>query len=246
MKPFLAINGYTTPDEFTTMATRKNVLSGFMGRSLMFVEEKNAPRKNKNYKKSKIGRNLDHELKKIYSAGYAKHFDVGRIQFDGEKKPVTTAPDALDYLAKLDDASDDAAEKHENETGYEALFLRKIELILKVSLVLAVGDGCIRTMEHVKWAEKLVNIDFTRKLEMLNDNETHKGVFKTEDHKSKIVRLLKKDNYKNGATLKVIVNRIRGMETEDAVPVLTELVKSGIITSDRSKKIIKFKMTSLD
>ena len=195
-KPFLAISGCTTPQKFVKIATPEYVLSGFIGRSLIFHEEKDAPRKDYDFVEGKkMCPDLVHRLQKIRNVGNQDLVEVGRTQNYGPRYHVETTKEALAWLRALDYNTDTLAIEHSTTTNMQALVNRKMELIGKVSFILAIGDGKTRTLEHVKWAQLLVSNDLDTKIALVKGNEADDSdstpVEKTELLKDKVEAFLK-------------------------------------------------------
>ena len=237
VNPFLSIMGCTTPDLFVKIATRANVLSGFIGRALMFTEHDDAPRSNLNFKPKKtFPASLSHELKKIFNTGNQKLIPAGRVQNYGEKVAIPTTPEAKRWLQSLQWNIETDAIEHGKTTGFHGIINRQFELILKVSLVLAIGDGKKRTLEHVKWAQYLVSRDVETKIDMVNGNEEEENQSaseKAEEVSKKIISALEKQGE---MTQKRLVNRIRGLDSDYCVKALKALISANIVEPVEGKK----------
>lgn len=242
--PFLAISGCTTPELFSKIATKQNVLSGFIGRSLMFMEHNDTPRSNPNFNHScSFPVNLSHELKKVFNIGSQKTISVGRTQNYGRKIQVTTTGEAKEWLRALQYNIETQAIEHSKTDGLHPIINRQFELILKVSLVLAIGDGKVRTLEHVKWAQFLVSRDVETKIDMVNGNnedDEKEPIEVLEDMTSKIEKFLAN---KEGAFLPSRIRAsIRGLDAKTATKILLMLAKQGrIVAVEEAGKKTKFK-----
>ena len=227
--PFLTVSGCTTPLKFTKLATPDYVLNGFIGRSLIFRENDDAPRKDYFFKKKAFPLDLSHELKKIKNCGNQSALELGRTQNYGDKIKVTTTEDAKKWLMALDYNTDTDAKEHVSTTGLQALINRKQELILKVSFILAIGDGKVRTLDHVKWAQKLVDRDIQTKINLVVDgtepDEGQNGVERVADLSQKVINVMRR----KGTDLlpSVIAGDIRGFNSKDVEKSLLVLISKG-------------------
>jgi hypothetical protein len=229
--PFLTVSGCTTPLKFTKLATPDYVLNGFIGRSLIFRENEDAPRKDYYFKKQPFPPNLSHELKKIKNCGTQKNIEFGRTQNYGDKVAVKTTQEAQEWLRALDYNIDTEAIEHVSTTGMQALINRKQELILKVSFILAIGDGKVRTLEHVKWAQKLVDRDISTKINLVIDGsdpeEGQTGVDRISDLTQKVIKVMRRKAI--DLLPSVIAGDIRGYNSKDVEKVLLVLISQGVV-----------------
>ena len=244
VNPYLAISGCTTQGLFSKIATKQNVLSGFIGRSLMFKEHDDVPRANRFYKKSEFPLDLAHELKKIRNCGNQKLNEHGRTQNYGSKEPIKTSKKALEWLYALQYNIETKAKEHARTDGMHPLINRQFELVLKVSMILAIGDGKVRTLEHVKWAQYLVSRDVETKIDLVRGNdedEAKEPIEIIEDFTSKIIKFLteKQDSFLPSR----ISQFFRGLDTKTTVKILTVLVQKGVVeTVEEKGKKPKFKI----
>jgi len=243
-QPFLTLTGYTTPSTFNSLVTYAQATNGFIGRAILFEEKDNNPRIKKGYKKGVIGDELQHKLKKLRCGGHASVFDAPRIEFSGEKTKVLT-DDAASLL--LEEIQDELHEKaaHAMETnGLEAIARRSFELVLKVSLILAMGDEGIRTVEHVRWAYSLIKQDLENKINLASANIAEEEKNASTEILSKVKHNLDKNT---GVTLGTLANKLRSLKRENIEKALNHLVSTGEIIDIHSetkqkRKIVHYKI----
>ena len=235
--PFLSILGFTTNTNFDATVDYENSTNGFIGRSLIFVENKTVPKDKKGHKKRPMPEAMRNALIQLYQAGSYDMMDYGRIENYGEKISIPTTDDGIAFLERVMDKLHEMAESHVEKSGLEALFLRARELVAKVSFILAVPSG-VRTVEHIRWAYALVKRDTDYKVNLVIGNDK----IKDEPKKAMLSRLDNLLAQRDGETLGVIVNKMRGFKREDIEKVLTELVARGLVileeTVHSKRKII--------
>lgn len=249
LDPFLAISGCTTPEMFGKIATRENVLSGFIGRSLMFREHNDTPQTYANFQPhEEFPEGLAHNLRKIRNVGDQDLIEVGRIQNYDRKEEILTNPEAKEWLDALAYNIYSQAEESSKTDGLQAIYNRQFELILKVSMILAIGDGKTRTLAHVKWAQKVVAGDVETKVELVssNDDEVAKDATaeeKLEMLKQKVHSFLVK---KGTEFLPSAISRnIRGSKKAEIELALISLIKLGYVVAVISQgKKTKYKTVS--
>lgn len=228
-KPFISISGCTTPETFAQMMTYDLVTKGFVGRSLIFTEDVNVPDPNENFKpRREFPINLSHELKKLRNCGNQDLIEVGRTQNYGERITVPTTPEAKKWLDMMKYNIRMDARESDRTDGLQALYNRQFELVLKVSLILAVGDGKVRTLDHVKWAQKLVAADIKTKIKMVKGTGSDDDltiVEKTEVHIEKVIDFLKRKG--DAFTPAAIRKNVRGPDPAAIVRILIALVNQG-------------------
>ena len=173
-KPFISIFGATTPITFEAIVDHQNAINGFIGRSLLVIEQETVPDEKIPFKKRKMPEELKDSLTKLY---IANSFDVlgnARIEHRGERIIVPTSPEAERELRKAMDILQKLAAEQKSKSGLEALFLRAKEQVAKISFILAVPEG-VRTVEHVRWAYAFVRRDLNtkRRLVVSNDNKRY-------------------------------------------------------------------------
>lgn len=226
--PFLSILGFTTPVNFDGSVNFENATNGFIGRSMLFIEQDTTPPEKINFKKRKMSEEMENTIKELATGG---SFDVmeGRIENYGEKIAIPTADDAIALLLKANKCFQELAEDHAERTGLEALYLRAKELVAKISFIIAAPSG-LRTVEHVRWAYALVKNDVDTKANLVIGNDRAKDSPERALF-SKIDNLLKD---KEGKTLGVLINRLRPITKDDIERALEKLVSKGAVVVEES------------
>lgn len=243
--PYLTLTGYTTPATFNSLVTYAQATNGFIGRALLFEEKDNNPRAKRRFRKAELSSELEHELKKLRCGGHAEVFDMARVEFKGEKTLILTDDDAMDLLDTIQDELYDIATHAMETTGLEAIARRSFELVLKVSMVLAMGDGAIRTLEHVKWAYSLVRADLENKTNLVSSNMAEDE----KDLSTEVLTRVKHSLDKNkGVTVGTISNKLRKVAKENIQKALDYLVEQGEATKSEAvatnrRKVVEYKLS---
>lgn len=217
--PFLSMCGYGTNDKFTALMDFRGATEGFFGRAMVFVEQDTAPRGKKGYKKTPLPDKIKRTLERLYYGGV---FDAtqNRVEWTRERVKVPTSKEASDLLDEIAEFMDDKALEHKEKSGLEAMWLRGYEAVSKVSFILAAPSG-LRTVEHVRWALKLVMSDIERKTSLVvsNDRKMDAPAMALAARLSAML-----DDYES---LGVLANRCRGHKKEDVEALLDKMVAAG-------------------
>lgn len=237
-KPFLSMIGFTTPSTFNSVVNHEQATNGFIGRSLIINERETNPRCKKRFKKEPINDGIIATLQNLYSAGHFDQRGEERVEYYGERSQITTTPDAEIMLEKCLDWVFEYAEQHKQQTGLEAIVRRGYELIAKLSLILAVGDGQ-RTTEHVRWAYTMVRRDIDEKIMLVVANSDDQG---SDELRMKIISMLS-DGQKEA--LGTICNRLRKFKKDDVKAMLAKLCEKGYIKTETTKHPINGRETEL-
>ena len=169
--PYVSILGLTTPERFHGLMDFDMAVNGFMGRALIFQELEDNPRRKPRAKTKRVPvpDDIQATLQMLYAPGRSELPE--RVECVGERVPLQTRPDAASLLDDVGDAFWQLAEQHKNSTGLSAIPRRGYEQVAKLSMVLAIPEG-LRTVEHVRWAYKLVRRDIEGKLLLANANSS--------------------------------------------------------------------------
>lgn len=226
--PFLSIIGFTTPGNFDNSVNFENATNGFIGRSMLFIEQDTTPPEKEDFKKRPMPEEMANTFKEL-ATGNSFSVTEARIENYGERIPIPTTDDAAALLKKANKCFHELAEDHAERTGLEALYLRAKELVAKISFIIAAPSG-LRTVEHVRWAYALVKNDVDTKANLVIGNDRakdspEKALF------SKIDNLLKD---KDGKTLGVLVNRLRPITKDEIERALEKLVSKGAVVVEES------------
>ena len=221
--PFLSILGFTTNVNFDSAVNFENATNGFIGRSMLFIEQNSTPKEKEDFEKRPIDEAMKNTIIQLATGG---SFDLmqGRIENYGDRIAIPTTDDAKVMLKKANKCFQNLAEDHAEKTGLEALYLRAKELVGKISFILATPSG-LRTVEHVRWAYALVKADVDTKANIVIGNDRAKDSPERALF-SKIENLLKDEE---GETLGVLVNRLRPSKKDEIERALEKLVEKGAI-----------------
>jgi len=221
--PFLSILGFTTNVNFDSAVNFENATNGFIGRSMLFIEQNSTPKEKEDFEKRPMDEAMKNTIIQLATGG---SFDLvqGRIENYGERIAIPTTDDAKAMLKKANKCFQNLAEDHAEKTGLEALYLRAKELVGKISFILATPSG-LRTVEHVRWAYALVKADVDTKANIVIGNDRAKDSPERALF-SKIENLLKNEE---GETLGVLVNRLRPSKKDEIERALEKLVEKNAI-----------------
>lgn len=209
-RPFVSLIGFATPITFSPLVDKASAADGFFGRSMIFNETDTAPAAKDDFTPIPMPPEIENMIRSIATAGQAVTPDPGaRIEFFGDKVAIPTTPDARAALGKISKWFDTQARLHVERSGMEALFLGAFELVLKVSLILGIPDG-ERTLEHVRWAFKLVWNDVERKIMLVLSNDG------TDDANQKLASKIMAVCEGNGTPFKTIKNMVRSFKITEA------------------------------
>ena len=226
--PFLSILGFTTPVNFDGSVNFENATNGFIGRSMLFIEQNSTPPEKEDFSKRAMDEAMRNSIIEL-STGGSYSLMEGRIENYGEKIAIPTTDDARMLLKKANKCFQHLAEDHAEKTGLEALYLRAKELVGKISFIIATPSG-LRTVEHVRWAYALVKNDVDTKANLVIGNDRAKDSPERALF-SKIDNLLKDDD---GKTFGVMLNRLRGVKKDELERALEKLVTKGAVIVEES------------
>ena len=224
-EPFLSLLGFTTPVTFDGLVTFETATNGFFSRALIFRESESNPPRREDFSAPPLPAHLEARLRMLYAGG---HSDTsGKIRRIGDFVDVTTTPEADALLDDVYYYFYERSEVHKTTSSLEAITRRGLEMVGKLSFILALEEG-VRTVEHVRWAFEFMKVEIEAKIkmaysEMNKDNKDASVKFKAQQ--ARILGILSKSPTKLG----LIVNRCRGMEKAEVLEVLDSLVKAKLI-----------------
>ena len=230
--PYLTLSGYTTPATFNNLVSYAQATNGFIGRSIIFEEKDNNPKAKKGFKKGKLSDHLKHELLKLRNGGNAQVYDEHRIEFNGDKTPIRTNGDACELLETIQDELYERAALAMETNGLEAIVRRAFELVLKVSMVLAIGDGFERKVNHVRWAYALVKKDLENKINLTSANMAEQEKNISEEILAKVTHKLDQNT---NITYGAIKNKLRSISPEHIQAALNYLVVNNLAVEEEPK-----------
>lgn len=212
-KPFVSITGYTTPETFNHLVSGYAVKQGFFTRALIFREKETVPKYDENYPgKPALPTPISNILCGLAATGTTPKGHQ-RIENTGETKVIPTTDSAQALLKKIRHLFYTDALKAKKET-LESIYSRAYELTLKVSLVLAVGEG-VRTTEHVLWAYALVKNNLEEKLNLAAANMAEDLGDYGQALCRRIVDQLSKQGTGPAITVGVLKNRLKSKKWTD-------------------------------
>lgn len=232
-KPFVSLIGYTTPVTFNDLMDYEQSANGFFGRAIVVQEKDTNPRAKKKFKPEDMPDEMRMMLASLASSGDT---GKGRIEIKGNRKKIPTDTGAEARLDQIQDELFDYADRSK-ETTLEALPRRAFELVLKVSLVLALPSG-IRTLEHVEWANAFVKRDIDEKMNLVAGNMAATDKRNDEALMRRIIGMLDEESPEGQG---VIINRCRPHSKADVLKALDALEDKGIIKSEEgARKSLKY------
>lgn len=226
VNPFLSVSGYTTPMTFNNLINYEQATSGFIGRALIFEEKENNPRIIKGHRKPKeVPHEIAFSLKKLYTNGEAETMGGLSVCQKGQTIDVETVPECEGLLDEIYESFHEWAENEKETSGLQPLVRRGFEQVLKVSLILAMGDGMKRKPEHVLWAYKLVKDDLENKI-MLTSASMAKEERRGSDALLNTIRhAFSKTEWKSARE----VQRAKRTKADDTKKAVEHLVKIGFL-----------------
>mgnify|MGYP003667727306 FL=1 len=219
--PFISLSGYSTQSTFNDLMTYEQATNGFIGRALLFEEKNNNPRIKEDYKKTEISDYLKAKILTLRNGGNYEVANDVRVEFTGKMTLVKTKPETVEMLKLIQRQLHDTAELALDKNGLEAIIRRSFELILKVSLILAMGDGLIRTSQHVEWAHSMVLNDMNNKLTLTAGNRAADEDKLGEEIENKVLQKLDKET---GITIGTLANKMRKIDKDNIQKCLDFLV----------------------
>lgn len=168
-EPFFSMMGYTTSVGFDDFFIESKVKDGLLGRMIIARESDSAPPFNPDYKSGrKLPLNVMAALQSLVEPlgvfePYASNY---RIQYHGERVVIQDTEEAENLLKLASDYWYQMSQWAKSNDGYEALYNRAFENVLKISLIMAIPEG-VRTEYHVRYAMAMTVRDIKEKLLMV-------------------------------------------------------------------------------
>ncbi len=230
-RPFLAMTGYTTEKNFNELVTFEAATTGFIGRSILCIEQDTTPATKKGWKKLPMPEGLKATMQQLVMGGsFDNTKGSSRVENYGERIKIPTTPEASGMLDNIIDLFDQMAYEHKSKTGLEALPMRGYEQVSKISLILAIPEG-LRTAEHVAWAYALVKRDIEAKMRLVTANDRQKD----DPATAMRMTIAQMVDGPDGETLGVIVNRLgRKYKRPDIEACLDKMVEAKVVKRENS------------
>ena len=220
-RPFLSLIGFTTPVTFDGAVTMDSATNGFFGRAIIFNERDTAPRSKANFRKVDMPEAIRNTIVRIATG---ESYDVldRRIEAKGEWVSVPSDDSARALIERARVWFDEQAIEASSRNGLESLWMRGLEQVLKISLILAIPSG-LRTAEHVRWAFALVKRDIVEKSQLVISNTP----YKEEAGDAMRMKILNMCSDEDGASFGKIKQAMKPRKVEEIEAALTDLVARG-------------------
>ena len=215
VNPFVSLIGYSTPETMEPVVTPERVREGFLGRSLLCWEPVDLPQEKPGFSKREMSMGMQLRLKGIAKGGT---IDNNPLENYRDRIPVKTTPETEKVIQTLSRHFFKIAEQYQEENGMHAAPKRAMELVLKISYILAIPDR-VRTPEHVSWAAAFVEDDIKRKVALAVGNSDRGDALV-----NKIMGLTQ--GHKEGLSLGVLKNRCRSFKIKDIEKCLEYLLEN--------------------
>lgn len=219
VNPFVSLIGYSTPETLDPIVTPERVREGFLGRTLIAVEPVDLPEDKPNFKPRELSKNMEMSIRALAGAGNS---DLDAWEEPDVRMTVSTTTEAMAELLSLPSRFHQMAEQYLEENGMHAVPVRGMELVTKISFILAI-PGRQRTLEHVKWAYAFVVNDIEQKIRMaVGNSERDDALY------NRILSLVSEDPISEGR----LIDRVRGRnkwKKEQVAEMLQKMLQSGCI-----------------
>lgn len=227
-EPFLTMYGTTTPELFDESVNTENVKNGFLARAIILREAETNPRWRDNYAAPDLDMQSVMRLNEMYWGGTSPDaWDrAPRVETQGERAAITTTAEASAMLDEVRDLFWEMGEGHKHNSGMEGITRRSWEMCSKISLLLGMADGGVRTVDHVLYGFAMAHADTSNKIALARSkDEGNSPEQKSLAVHLKIISMLSRDA---STPLHAITKALRS--TADGVqPYLDSLVKAGKI-----------------
>lgn len=241
---YLTIWGATTPETFADIMTKEQVDTGLIGRCLIFEETHTITIENENPIPKEIPEYIAEKIKYLlfdkYSEKSLYNESIDRVSWYGKPKTVIYANDearAEILKVKKKILAEQKLEAEREEGGLETMLNRTVEIVQRLSAIIAVGDKKIITAQHVRYAFEIVINDAYRKLDLVRADIAKQNNNRSVEIVSKVKTKL---SATDPITIAKIRNRLRNKFTaEDIAKTLELLIKAGTVKKDNNKYLLK-------
>ena len=120
-------------------------------------------------------------------------------------------------------------EREKDKSGLEGITRRSYEIAAKVSLILAMADGGVRTAEHVLYGFAFAKADTELKIEYAYSSMNEDAIDSDIRGSAKLVKLLSKLSYDTPVTRGQVNRIMRCSTTAEVSSYLADLEKFGKI-----------------
>jgi len=238
-RPFLSLIGFTTPVTFNELMDYEQSANGFFGRALVIQEKDTNPKAKKMFKAPEMSVSMKMRIAAICNGG-AVDSNKRRIEHRGKRIPINTTQEAIDRLESIQDELHNYAEIAKS-MALEAIPRRSFELILKVSLCLAIADRVIadrvRTLEHVEWAYSLIMSDLEGKMALISANIAQEDKRSGDELIHRILSILDKETHHTTGVLHNRCKRFKKSDVDQACDILIKQnkIRAETVNSKRGK-----------
>jgi hypothetical protein len=235
--PFLTIFGTTTPETFDATVNTENVKNGFIARALILRETENNPRWKDDFCAQELSDQLVMRLMGLYWGGHTHDASQHgqRVERQGDKVSIVTRPDASEMLDEIRDVFWEMGEQHKHSSGMEGVTRRSWEMCSKISLLLAMADGGVRTVDHVLYGFAMAYSDTNAKITLARskDEEGATAADKAATYHNRILSMLSRDD---PVPAWKIVKALK-MDKATAQPYFDALIQANKITMNTEKPV---------
>ena len=227
--PYFCLFGSTTPQTFDESIDAETAQNGFIARSIIIRETETNPRAKRNFKPVEMPSAMAMRLAQLYNGGETIEHGDERVRSRGGIKSITTDQDADALLNEAADYFWLMGEREKDKSGLEGITRRSYEIAAKVSLILAMADGGVRTADHVLYGFAFAKADTELKIEYAYSSMNEDAIDSDIRGSAKLVKLLSKLSYDTPVT-RGQVNRIMRCSTAAEVSsYIADLEKFGKI-----------------
>jgi len=228
--PFLTIFGTTTPETFDATVNTENVKNGFIARALILRETENNPRWKDDFCAQELSDHLVMRLMGLYWGGHTHDASQHgqRVERQGDKVAIVTRPDASEMLDEIRDVFWEMGEQHKHSSGMEGVTRRSWEMCSKISLLLAMADGGVRTVDHVLYGFAMAHGDTVAKIMLARSKDDEEGATKEDRSTAKHLKILSMLSRDEPTPLWQVTKALR-MSKDAAQPYFDSLVAAGKI-----------------
>ncbi|MGN6704396.1 MAG: bifunctional DNA primase/polymerase [Burkholderiaceae bacterium] len=241
--PFLSIFATATPATMESAFSGESTENGFLSRALVFFEPETNPRPKPEFAGTPdIPTSLSLALRNV--AFVKDDCPFNRIDsYDTEPEPLAIDDDAMRYIDRARDYFFDLAEL-QKERGLESLPRRALDSIIKVCIGLG-AEGRRVTLEHARYAVKLVRQEIERKITRVVSTEGMASKVESERVEGAGARILEICGTEKGELFSVIAKKVSfaRLKAEALQTLLGELVAAGYLTKEATGKLYNGVMT---
>lgn len=228
--PYFCLFGSTTPQTFDESIDAETAQNGFVARSIIIRETETNPRAKRNFKPTKMHDMMAARLSQLYNGGETVDRNDDRVMSRGNVKSITTDREADKLLNEASDYFWLMGEREKDKTGLEGITRRSYEIAAKVSLILAMADGGVRTAEHVLYGFAFAKADTELKIEYAYSSMNEDAIDSDLKGNAKLVKLMSKLSYDTPVTRGQVNKMMRCSTAAEVAIYITKLEEFGKIS----------------